>query len=80
MTTPPPTVRLAYQPDARLPDPWRDLAAAVVLRAIRDAVSGDIEARAWLSSECASPWLAIVDIDQAAVVGAIPRINARWLR
>jgi hypothetical protein len=76
----PPTVRLACRQDARLPDPWRDFAAAVVLRAIRDAVNGDTEACAWLASEYATDWLEMVDIEQDDVAKALPRLSARWLR
>ena len=50
-------------------DPWRRLAAAVLLNAARDAKRGDAEARHWLMFDETARFLAdVVGLDRRRVV------------
>lgn len=56
-------------------DPWRDLAASVLLQAVRDANDGNgiLPARKWLESEDARLYFEVVGIDQRAAMTKIKR-------
>lgn len=62
------------------PDPFRRLAQGVVIQAVRDVNSGDLDAALWLLYvETADTWLALADVDRQQVLDFL-KSGCKWAK